>query len=176
MNYINNEPYRFSFRKVTTYEQTLVMNWIHTPHINEWLHGDGLNNTIKELDNFVKGKDAWATHWLALDGETPFAYLITSVIEPSDMHPNGAVTLDLFIGNLDYLGKGLAVQMIQEFILSQYSDALEIIIDPEQSNERAVHVYEKAGFQIFDEFIAPWHPVPHYKMRLYVENLKKEDD
>lgn len=170
------EPYRFSFRKVMTSEQTLVMDWIHKPHINEWLHGDGLNNTIEDLDNFVKGKDAWATHWLAFDDETPFAYLITSDIEPSDTHLNGAVTLDLFIGNLDYLGKGLAVQIIQEFILSQYSDASEIIIDPEQSNKRAVHVYEKAGFQIFDEFIAPWHPVPHYKMRLYVENLKKEND
>lgn len=176
MNKKIQEPYHFSFKEVKTSEQPLVMDWIHKPHINEWLHGDGLNNTIEDLDDFVKGKYAWATHWLALDDDTPFAYLITSGIEPSDMHPKGAVTLDLFIGNLDYLGKGLAVQMIQEFILSQFSDASEIIIDPEQSNVRAVHVYEKAGFQIFDEFIALWHPVPHYKMRLYVENLRKEDD
>jgi RimJ/RimL family protein N-acetyltransferase len=49
-----------------------------------------------------------------------------------------------------------------------------VLIDPEISNERAVHVYKKAGFEIIGEFIAPWHPVPHYKMKLCIEDLKKE--
>lgn len=169
-----NETYRFNFKKVVLSDQPLVMEWIHKPNINEWLHGQGLRNTIESLDNFVKNKKTVITHWLAFDNNIPFAYLMTSEIKPSGNHPRGAVTLDLFIGNMDYLGKGLAVLLIQEFILSQFSDAVEILIDPERSNKRAVHVYEKAGFQIIGEFIAPWHRVPHYKMRLWVESLKKE--
>ena len=73
---------------------------------------------------------------------------------------------------LDYIGKGLSVQMIQEFILSQFSDKKIVLIDPELSNNRAIHVYKKVGFEIIGEFIASWHPVPHYKMRLNVDDLK----
>ena len=42
-------------------------------------------------------------------------------------------------------------------------------IDPEATNTRAIHVYEKIGFKITGEFIASWHPVPHYQMELNME-------
>lgn len=31
--------------------------------------------------------------------------------------------------------------------------------------------YQKAGFKIIGEFIASWHPVPHYQMELYYGKL-----
>ena len=153
---------------------TLVQEWIAQKHINEWLHGEGLKNTIESLKQFANGEKTWATHWIAYDNEVPFAYLITSEIEQSADHPNGATTLDLFICRLDYIGKGFAVQMIHEFLISQFSHVTEVLIDPEITNTRAVHVYEKAGFQIINEFIAPWHPVPHYQMRLTMTDITKE--
>lgn len=64
--------------------------------------------------------------------------------------------------------------MIHEFILKQLSDFKIVLIDPEISNERAVHVYKKAGFTIIGEFIASWHPVPHYKMQLRIDELKNK--
>lgn len=63
--------------------------------------------------------------------------------------------------------------MIRQFLLSQFSDVSEVFIDPEKTNERAIHVYQKAGFRIFGEFIAAWHPVPHYQMRL---DMKDKDN
>jgi RimJ/RimL family protein N-acetyltransferase len=45
-----------------------------------------------------------------------------------------------------------------------------VLIDPEATNTRAIHVYKKIGFKIVGEFIASWHPVPHYQMEL---NMKK---
>lgn len=62
--------------------------------------------------------------------------------------------------------------MIHEFIVSQFSDSKIVLIDPEISNARAVHVYKKAGFKMSGEFIASWHPVPHYNMRLNEDDLK----
>ncbi len=169
-----NRDFRFTFKPVNKTQQDLILDWIAQPHVHEWLHGEGLNNTIKDLNAFLHEKDAWAMHWIAYDKGTPFAYLITSEQEPSEEFPNGAITLDLFICNLDYLGKGLSIQMIHEFILSQFSHAKTVLIDPEIANVRAVHVYKKAGFDIIGEFLASWHPVPHYKMQLNIDDLKKQ--
>lgn len=171
---MNNNENRFHFKPVNKTQEDLVLDWISQPHINKWLHGDGLNNTKKDIHEFLNDGEPWATHWIAYDHAIPFAYLITSEIEKSEEYPDGAVTLDLFICRLDYIGKGLSVQMIHEFILTQFSDSKIVLIDPEISNERAVHVYKKAGFEIIGEFIASWHPVPHYKMQLCIEDLKKQ--
>jgi RimJ/RimL family protein N-acetyltransferase len=47
----------------------------------------------------------------------------------------------------------------------------KVLIDPETSNTRAIHVYKKVGFKITGEFIASWHPVPHYQMELDMDTL-----
>jgi len=124
--------------------------------------GEGLKNILESLEKFFKG-DPHFKHWVAYDKDIPFGYLLTSEIpkgSPEDEYApfckekGKAITLDLFICDLNYLGKGLSVAMIQEFLLTQFPDVTEVFIDPEASNTRAVHVYEKAGFQIIDEFIA----------------------
>ena len=163
--------FRFSFQPVKKAQQALVLQWIAQQHINEWLHGDGLKNTINDLEQFVDGGKPWATHWIAYDADLPFAYLLTSELEKTAEPPNNAISLDLFICRLDYIGKGWSVQMIHEFILSQFPHMDEVHIDPEIGNTRAVHVYKKAGFEITGEFIASWHPVPHYRMRMDIKDL-----
>lgn len=156
--------FRFTFKPVNRFQRSLIHDWLAQEHISQWLHGQGLQNTFVDLDKSFEGS-SWGQHWIAYDEDTPFAYLITSD-EGED-----AATLDLFICDLNYLSKGLSVQMIQEFLVSHFSNKKEILIDPEASNTRAIHVYEKAGFRIIGEFIAKWHPVLHYKMRLSMKDL-----
>lgn len=165
------QNFHLTFKLVDKSQQSLIHEWIAQEHIHEWLHGDGLKNMIEDLERFVNGGTPWLTHWIAYDNETPFAYLLTSEVEPSTEHPDGAITLDLFICRLDYIGKGLSVRVIREFLKSHFSHVAEVLIDPEKSNARAVHVYKKAGFRIINEFIASWHPVPHYKMSLHMVDL-----
>ena len=107
-------------------------------------------------------------HWIGYEGTVPFSYLLTS--------PEGedGITLDLFICDTAFLGKGLSVQMIREFLLTHFADKKKVFIDPEASNKRAIHVYQKAGFRITGEFIAPWHPVPHYQMVLELSPAPEE--
>ncbi|QLZ68496.1 hypothetical protein FOLKNPGA_01275 [Legionella sp. PC1000] len=95
--------FRFCFKPMNKSQHELIMEWIHQPHINEWLHGDGLNNTIKDIDQFLNDGKPWATHWIAYDNEIPFAYLITSEIGKSEEYLFGAVTLDLFISRIDLI-------------------------------------------------------------------------
>lgn len=160
-----SRTFRFTFKPVQQDQKELIHQWIVQEHIKEWLHGQGLQNTIEDLDRFFTGT-SWGGHWIAYDQQTPFAYLLTSDKD------DDAVTLDLFICDLNYLGKGLSVQMIQEFLVGQFPDKKTVLIDPEATNARAIHVYEKAGFRIIGEFIASWHPVPHYQMEASMKDLK----
>lgn len=155
---------RFTFKRAEPSERQLIHDWLAQDHIKEWLHGVGLKNTLENLDKSFEGETLFQ-HWIGYDNDTPFAYLLTS-----DEGPD-AVTLDLFICDPNYLGKGLSVQMIREFLITHFSHKKEVLIDPEATNTRAIHVYEKVGFRKIGEFTASWHPVPHYQMRLYMKDL-----
>jgi RimJ/RimL family protein N-acetyltransferase len=61
--------------------------------------------------------------------------------------------------------------MIREFLTTHFSNMKKILIDPEVTNTRAIYVYKKVGFKIIGEFIASWHPVPHYQMELSMGTL-----
>ena len=161
-----NPKIAFVFKPAKANDRQLIHKWLAQDYIKEWIHGQGLQNTLKGIEKFFKG-DCGTQYWIAYDKDTPFAFLITSE-EGED-----AMTLDLFICDKSYLGKGFAVPMIHEFLTSQFPHKKRVLIDPEATNERAIHVYKKAGFKIIGEFIASWHPVPHYKMELQIKDLLK---
>lgn len=168
---MNQNPFRYTFKFAQENNKKLIHDWLCLEHNRQWIHGVGLQNTFNGLEEFFQGVGS-TTYWIGYDKDTPFAFLITS--------PEGedAITLDLFICDLNYLGKGLAVPMIHEFLISQFPKVKRVLIDPEATNARAIHVYQKAGFKIIGEFIASWHPVPHYQMELYMKdlfNLKKSN-
>lgn len=154
----------FYFEPAKPSQRALIHGWLKQTYIKEWIHGAGLQNTLNGLEKFFQGESN-TSYWIAHDKDIPFAFLITSP------EGNDATTLDLFICDLNYLGKGIAVPMIQEFLISQFPNVKRVLIDPEATNTRAIHVYHKAGFKIIGEFIASWHPVPHYQMELYMKDL-----
>ncbi len=156
--------FQFTFKPAGRWDKERIVDWFKQDHIKEWMHGVGLQNTLNGLEKKFRGAST-TTYWIGYTKEVPFAFLITS--------PEGknATTLDLFICDLNYLGKGLAVPMIREFLISHFSHVTKVLIDPEATNARAIHVYQKVGFKIVGEFIASWHPVPHYQMELHMKDL-----
>lgn len=169
--------FRFHFTRVAPAQRSLVHNWLRKPHVAEWFYEQGLENTFKGLDEFLCGSSL-CQYWLAYDKNHPFAFLITSsVCKPSDALSHwcsgegDAITLDMLIGDTNYLGKGLSQLLIREFLVSQFSEVTEVLIDPEATNLRAVHVYQKAGFSILGEFIPSHSPNLHYMMRLSMKNF-----
>ena len=154
----------FDFSPATENHKHLIHEWLAQKYIREWIHGKGLDNTLKGLENFFCGASD-TTYWIGYDYNIPFAFLITS------FYSADTITLDLFICDPSYLGKGLATAMIRDFLLSQFPNVKTVLIDPEATNTRAIHVYEKVGFKIIGEFIASWHPVPHYQMSLEMKDL-----
>ena len=157
----------FQFSHAQPIHRSLIHDWLDQKHIKEWIHGVGLQNTLNNLETFFQGESN-TTYWIGYDQEIPVVFLITNP-EGSD-----AITLDVFICNLNYLGKGLSVAMIQDFLITHFSHVKKVLIDPEATNTRAIHVYKKVGFKVIREFIASWHPVPHYQMELTIKELIKK--
>jgi hypothetical protein len=60
----------------------------------------------------------------------------------------------------------MKIDLIREFLAIQFPHVTEVLIDPEATNTRAIHVYQKAGFAILAAFIPSHSPHPHYIMRL----------
>lgn len=169
--------FRFNFTPVDSHHRSLVHSWLRQPHVAKWFYGEGMENTIKQLDEFLHGSSLFQ-YWLGYDKDRPIAFFITSsVCKPDDelthwcAEVGDAITLDMLIGDESYLGKGLSHILIQEFLLSQFPHVVEVLIDPEATNLRAVHVYKKAGFTIIGEYIPSHSPNRHYMMRLNMKQL-----
>lgn len=178
----------FIFKPVVETQRNLIHAWVKQDYIQQWVHGQGLKNLLTGLEKFFQYQAAGKSidrqceitqHWIGYDNDKPFVYLLTSNVfkdEESEYVKYSeldglAITLDVFICDPDYLGKGLAAIVVKEFLLTHFSDVAEVFIDPEKSNERAVHVYKKIGFKVVGEFIAAWHPVPHYVMKLNINSI-----
>lgn len=168
----------FNFKPVDANHRALIHDWLTQPHVSQWFYGEGLANTIKYLDEFLNGASQ-SKYWLAFDLQHPFAFFITSTVcKPEDelthwcSQEGHAITLDMLIGDANYLGKGIAPALIQEFLCTQFPQATEVLIDPEATNSRAIHVYKKAGFIILGEFIPSYSPHSHYMMRLNMNTLR----
>jgi RimJ/RimL family protein N-acetyltransferase len=154
------------FKPMTKEQKKLVKGWLAQDYVGKYWYGVGLQNTLHSIEKFISGQKTPFTIWIAYDGTTPFGYLMTSKINPKKDLLYGkycdlkakAITLDLLIGNRDYLGKGLSHLMIHQLLLQEFSFVTDVFIDPSVDNPKAIHVYEKAGFQKLIEFVPPWEP------------------
>lgn len=173
---------QFSFEPLTAGYKPLLLAWFELPHVQQFYYGDGLQNTLVNVDLFCRGIHNNGRydfhHWLVFADTIPFAFLMTSpVTGPYDANDDynrwyqigkRIFTLDMLIGDVNYLGRGLAAPMIERFIHSQYADADLFLIDPECANQRAIHVYKKAGFDPLCEFVPDYNPKPHLMMRKFI--------
>lgn len=156
----------------------LVTTWLRLPHVSKWYHGEGLQNTLKGLKNFVNRTDPHFDAWVGYYDETPFAFVMSYGLDQDDRNDpdchqakwlesgKPTIGIDLLIGDTAYLGKGLSGPLITSFLDQVHPKDELVFIDPEATNTKAIHVYEKVGFEVIDDFIASWHPVPHKLMRL----------
>ncbi len=183
-----NEMSKIYFKKVTNLHKKTILNWFSKAHVKKYYYGQGLQNTLHNIELYCQGinNNGHYTfdHWIAFYDKIPFGFLMTSPITGPYNQTNDynkwyvegkqTFTLDLLIGPLEFLGKGLSHKMIQALILNQFSDADYFIIDPAKDNLKAIHVYEKAGFKKIDEFFPSFDPIKcHIMMRMAVKDLNR---
>lgn len=183
---MNSQEDRLFFYPVEKKHLNVVLDWFQKEHVKEYYYGTGLENTLKNLDLFTNGIKHNGEYsfelWIACIGSKPFGFLMTSLVEgplntndPIDKwYEEGkvSITLDLLIGEEEYLGRGLGHRMIQEFLLDKFPHTSKVLIDPAVTNTKAIHVYEKAGFEKIEQFTPAHDPKLHYMMHLKMDDLK----
>lgn len=163
---------RLHFEKAALIHKDSIFNWLDTPHVKEFW--DNSPEHRADILIFMRGRsepspyyDGIFDYWVGFLEEDPYCLLMTSEIlaDQSDLsdlwsthlsQTGKTISIDFTIGNEVYVGKGLAAPTLEAFtkFIQEKVDATvhTFMIDPNQDNPRAKHVYEKAGFQPVGEF------------------------
>lgn len=148
---------RIGFRPLSRTDFPAILRWLSDPDVSRWYsegeltpanlerhYGPGIDGT-DPVDQYViriEGRDSGYIQAYVIDDEPEYARQLE--VEP------GAVGIDLFIGDSAVRGRGWGVPVLQAFVERIVFGTMRApiaIIAPEPANERAIHVYAKAGFR-----------------------------
>ncbi|WP_264336969.1 MULTISPECIES: acetyltransferase [unclassified Wolbachia] len=147
----------------------LLLKWLETPHVKKWWDAD-INWTPelieKKYSTYIKGfkrlkfetqiiKKPMHAFIINCDG-VDIGYI--QYYNKHDFPPEqgydtselseSCAAIDWYIGELDYVGKGIGPQalniFLNEFVFKVYENAF---VDPDIANVCAIRVYEKVGFK-----------------------------
>lgn len=164
-----------SFRRLRREEIPLIHRWLLTPHVARWWYEDV--GTFEEVEATfsacVEGREP-VEPYLILHGDSPIGYIQTYRVADDEEYEKhigieGASGVDLFIGEKDFLYKGLGAEIIIRFLehVVFADESVEAcIIDPEPTNETAIRAYEKVGFEYVKTIRVPTEPAEGYIMKL----------
>lgn len=140
------------FRAATSKDLPLLKRWVAQPHWQEWW--DDPDAAVAEIMGHLDSDSV--EPMIAELGGKPVAYVQTYDPHMEDEHPYqdqpfGTIGIDLSIGEVSDLGKGLGVEILAALNELLFEEgAVRLIIDPHPDNKRAIRCYEKAGFVAFD--------------------------
>ena len=151
-----------SFRKLTNNnnEFTQLHKWCQNKFVYEWFEQRIL--TLDEITNKYKNKlNKKEQELLIIQYENQDIGLIQIYKFPNDItlkelnNYKNIYEYDIFIGEKEYLSKGIGttiINLINQKIYSKYN-ADAIILRPFKRNIRAIKCYQKCNFKIINEYI-----------------------
>ncbi len=161
-----------TFRPYDNYKDAArLRDWLNTPHVYAWWGKQRVPDSIggpgeyaATLDQVHRdfGANDPDTHYyiIELDGE-PIGLIQWARVEDYEdyikqMKTPNAVGIDLLIGELDKIGKGIGPQIIRQFTreVAIPESGLDLAVtDPEEANPASWRAFEKAGFTYVRNFI-----------------------
>lgn len=153
-----------SFRKLKKSDSELLKSWFNKSHVKEFW--DNSSEMWENVESYLNGHKILYDYWIGFFDKDPFCLIITSDASENDpnapgsdncflpwIEPQGKTwTIDFMIGEESFLGRGLSYQALCKFTEEQ-KEVSAFLIDPELSNTKAIHVYQKAGFEKVGSFI-----------------------
>ena len=173
-----------SFRRLERGDLPTLTRWLNTPHVYAWwgvgrgeanLGGAGDDAAsvaavrleygpeidaggptqcfVIELDGAPIGMIQW---YRLADGTENVRYAAT-IGEPGD----GTAGVDLLIGEVDAIGRGLGPKVIDTFVTRVVFAAAGVtrcVAGPELGNARSIRAFEKAGFRAARDATVPGEP------------------
>lgn len=156
----------------------MMQVWLNKPYVHEW-YDRYKQNTLEEITNRyspkIKGEKPTDCYVALFDGK-PFGYVQTYKVndwpEFGDYvgYDDYTASIDLFIGEDDFTGKGFGSKMLHDFleqvVFSKESKMKTCIIGPEPDNKRGIRAYEKVGFKYVKTIQIPGEDHPTYIMEM----------
>lgn len=139
-------------RKATTSDIELLRYWDNLPHI---IASKG--NEDWEWERELPQSPEWREQYIIELNNKPIGFL--QIIDPhlEETHYWGEVSeglraIDIWIGETEYLGKGLGSEATAKAIDKCFEDPRveAILVDPLSNNKRAHRFYEKFGFEFLE--------------------------
>ena len=135
----------FEFKPLAADDFPLLLRWLSKEHVKEWWN-DGDDMLEKVAMHYGEDDDTARFILLETDEEKekPIGYF-------QYYFDDGSIGIDQFIGEEDYLNRGVgerAIKMFVEMIIRQHQPT-RITLDPSPENKRAVRCYEKVGFKYY---------------------------
>lgn len=166
-----------SFRRLAINDLPLIYRWLQTPHVSEWWWSEATLSyeaIVEKYGPCIRGEEP-TDPYLILYANRPIGYIQTYMIRDHLEYAAvvdadaDAAGVDLFIGEADYLHKGLGSKILRAFlrdVIFGAGDATRCIIGPSETNRIAIRAYEKAGFRFFKIVPSADEPMPEYLMQM----------
>ena len=170
-------PRGITFRELRAPDLPLMHRWLNAPHVRRWWYAEG--SSYKEIEEHylpgIEGRN-WTKLFLILYENNPIGFVQSYRITAEDdetyadlVNVANSAGVDMFIGEPEYLYRGLGSHVIRRFLSEHVFSDPEIeacVIGPEPKNAAAIRAYGKAGFRFFKTIQVPGEPEPEYLMKL----------
>ena len=161
----------------------LLQRWLTENQLVKdiYAHGRGIpfQEVVAKYAPRIRGETP-TTPYLILYGEKPIGYIQTYLWRDYPDYSDHlglkeeAASIDLFIGEEEYLHKGLGAPLMREFLRKYvFGDAAvqSCVVTPEVRNESALRAYVRAGFKQVCTMEHPDEPGPICVIRMGREDL-----
>jgi RimJ/RimL family protein N-acetyltransferase len=164
------------FRKMAEDDLPLMHRWLNMENLRD-TYADGKAWTWEEVREKymprIRGEKP-TTPYLIIHEGMPIGYIQTyrwreypEYSQHLELQEESA-SLDVFIGEPDFLHRGLGAGILRSFveeIVFADPEVQSCVITPMESNKRALRAYEKAGFSHVRTMIHPDEDSPVYLMK-----------
>jgi aminoglycoside 6'-N-acetyltransferase len=155
--------YRFRTIKAEDFPQILI--WLQRPHVKRWW--DDGDDTLEKVVHHYGSQEEGVARFILTEIH-PFSERAIGYFQYYQVNDE-TFGIDQFIGEPDYLNRGVGTETIALFIqlIRAQFGAVSIVLDPLPENNQAIRCYEKVGFQYFETRNDPEKPGNlAYMMRL----------
>lgn len=161
------------FRRTTRADLGLLQQWLRTEHVARyWAHETSDEAVERDFGPSIDGTEP-SEDFLVRLGPTPLGFIQRSAIHDyADEHrelirlvtvPEGALTIDYFIGEATLLGRGLGTEMVRQFTelcWAERPDATAIIVPVAAGNRASWSALRSAEYtRIATGILPPDNPV-----------------
>ncbi len=159
-----------AFEPLVREDLPLLAEWLRRPHVRQWWREPDMS--LAHYEDALAGRDPTANYLISVDGRPVGmiqTYLVSdypeweSVVQVGE----GVAGIDLLIGEQELLGRGLGVEILEQFareVVFARPETHACVASVAEANRRSWRAFEKAGFR--HERDVEEEGKPHRLMRL----------